>query len=220
VDADFRFDFDQIAVPFRMRPGLSRLTGDASRLIPLREGSTRATEKRLVMQASASRHMLPGFDPVPAIESIADHALSTWARGQFDAQIPLELAFEEDFAVLDGPSGRLVWLCVCTPSHWAPEDKIGLTLDAVHRPVADSAALTAATAHLVQLVTAGACWQRFVWTISPSPRYDQHPRRHPRAAWPETADPAGFAAQCWMRAERQTFFRSGAARNRPCSRSA
>ena len=51
---------------------------------------------------------------------------------------PVELAFEEDFAVLDGDTSTLPWLCVCVPSHWAPEDKLGQPFAAVHAPVADN----------------------------------------------------------------------------------
>jgi dimethylamine monooxygenase subunit A len=205
----FNFDFDQIRVPFLMRPGLARLPDGARPLTPLRPGSQLFSEKKAVFEAHASGHCVPGFDPSPAIDSIAACARSTWARGQFDDEKPLETAWEEDFAVLDGDTGTLPWLCVCVPSHWAPEDKLGLHFDAVHQRVADSAALLAASTPLVQLVTAGACWQRFVWTITPSPRYDQHPHRHARAAWPNATDAAHFAAHCFLRAERQTFFPVG-----------
>ena len=205
----FTFDFEQIPVPFVMRPGLARLPDDARPLTPLRAGSQLFIEKKKILEANASRHCVPGFDPSPAIDSIAAHADNTWAGCQFDASNPLETAFEEDFAVLDGQSGTLPWLCVCVPSHWAPEDKLGLHFDAVHQRVADSAALLAASTQLVQLVTAGGCWERFVWTITPSPHYDQHPRRHARAAWPDATDAAQFAAPCFLRAERQTFFPVG-----------
>jgi dimethylamine monooxygenase subunit A len=205
----FNFDFGQIPVPFLMRPGLARLPEDARPLTPLRAGSELFIEKKNTFEAHASRHCVPGFDPSPAINSIAARARITWARGKFDTSIPLETAFEEDFAVLDGDTGTLPWLCVCVPSHWAPEDKLGLHFDAVHQRVADSAALRAVSAQLVQLVTAGGCWGRFVWTVSPSPRYDQHPRRHARAVWPGATDATQFAAQCFLRAERQTFFPVG-----------
>jgi dimethylamine monooxygenase subunit A len=76
----------------------------------------------------------------------------------------------------------------------------------LHAPVADNAVLLAASRQLVALATGGDCWERHVWTISPSGRYDQHPRRHARTPWPDAADPAEFAAGCWLRAERQTFF--------------
>lgn len=203
------FDFSQIAVPFRMQPGLRRLAPGASQLTPLAFGSALYNEKRRVLQARQSRQVAAGFDPAPAIESIAERARVERVAGLFDVDPPpLELAFEEDFAVLDGATATLPWLCVCVPSHWAPEDKLGLDFMALHGPVADNAALLAASRHLVQLATGGERWERFVWTISPSPRYDQHPRRHPRPSWPD-AHGGEFGEHCWLRAERQTFFPVG-----------
>ena len=72
--------------------------------------------------------------------------------------------------------------------------------------MADTAALLAATAGIARLVTSGQSWERWVWTITPSGRFDQHPRRHTRAPWPAAEDPAAFARACWLRSERQTFF--------------
>ena len=189
------FDLSQIAVPFRMQPGLRRITQQEVRLTPLDAGSALYAEKRAVFEAGQSRHAVPGFDAEPALRAIG-------------ATCP-ELAFEEDFAVLDGAAGTLPWLCVCVPSHWAPEDKLGLDFAAVHQPVADNSALIAASQQLAALATSGEYWERFVWTISPSPRYDQHPRRHARSPWPSTEDPEAFARQCWLRAERQVFFPVG-----------
>ncbi len=196
-------------MPFSMRPGLARVADDSVRLTPLQPNTELAAEKLLVLKAHASRHCAQGFDPTAAITSIASRASIHWGANRLDASTPLEMTFEEDFAVLDGDTGTLPWLCVCVPSHWAPEEKIGLGFEAVHGPVADNAALLAASKQLVQLVTAGGCWQRHVWTLTPSPRYDQHPNRHPRTAWPSTTDAAAFAASCFLRAERQTFFPVG-----------
>ena len=203
------FDFSQIAVPFRMQPGLRRCDPQAVRLTPLDPASALHAEKRAVFDAGQSRQMVPGFNAEPALRAIsamAGHALNVDPSA---AALPPELAFEEDFAVLDGANGTLPWLCVCLPSHWAPEDKLGLAFAEVHRPVADNAALVAASTQLVALATSGDCWERFVWTISPSGRYDQHPGRHPRDPWPDTEDVDAFAASCWLRAERQTFFPVG-----------
>lgn len=197
------FDFDQIAVPFRMQPGLRRIDCEALRLTPLDPHSRLHAEKRAVLEAGRSRQAVPGFDAAPALEAIARRGLGS------SVDAPLELAFEEDFAVLDGEAGTLPWLCVCVPSHWAPEDKLGLDFAALHGPVADNAALLAASKQLVALATGGDCWERSVWTISPSPRYDQHPRRHARTPWPEEPDPHAFAAHCWLRSERQVFFPVG-----------
>lgn len=194
----FDFDFDALPVPFRMQPGLRRLDAPWP-LTPLAQGSALWHEKQAVRAAGESLHSMPGFDAAPALAAIA-------AVGGWDRQTPLELAFEEDFAVLDGASGALPWLCVCTPSHWAPEDKLGLDFAAVHASVADGHALATAARALVQLATGGGCWTRQVWSLSPSPRHDQHPRRHPRTPWPLQDEPQAFAARTWLRVERQAFF--------------
>ncbi len=197
------FDLGQIALPFRMQPGLARLPAGALQLTTLDRDGVLYAEKQGVVRANASRHMVPGFDPAPALEAIAGHAHACglpWDQGG-----PPELAFEEDLAVLDASTGTLPWLAVCVPSHWAPEEKLGLHFSAVHAPVADNTALLAAAAPLLQLVTAGDAWERHVWTLTPSGRYDQHPRRHGRTPWPDGTDLQQFAQGCWLRAERQTF---------------
>lgn len=202
------FDLASIATPFRMQPGLRRLLPDDARhLTPLAPDSALAKEKRRVVEAGRSRLAVSGFDPVPALEAIAQQA----AREGIVVPdgVPVELAVEEDFAILDGATGTLPWLSVCVPSHWAPEEKLGLDFLAVHRPVADSATLLAAGRHLVELATSGEHWERHVWTISPSARFDQHPVRHGREPWPDPVDPQRFADACFLRAERQTFFPVG-----------
>jgi hypothetical protein len=194
------FDFSHVAVPFRMQPGLRRLDPDEPQLARLDPSSALYAEKRAVFDSGRSRLAVPGFDAKPALEAIAR---------RLPSDLPPELAYEQDFAVLDGATGTLPWLCVCVPSHWAPEEKLGLDFAKLHAPVADNAALVAASAQLVNLVTSGDCWERFVWTVSPSGRHDQHPHRHPRKPWPATTDPQAFAQQCWLRAERQSFFPVG-----------
>lgn len=201
------FDFALIAAPFRMQPGLQRLPDDARHLTPLAADSALAREKQSVVQAGSARLAVPGFDAAPALAAIARQAAREGVA--IPPGVPVELAVEEDFAVLDGATGTLPWLSVCVPSHWAPEDKLGLDFLAVHRPVADSATLLAASRQLVQLATSGAHWERHVWTVSPSARFDQHPRRHAREPWPDAADAQRFAQACFLRAERQTYFPVG-----------
>ncbi|HEY9068493.1 MAG TPA: heme-dependent oxidative N-demethylase subunit alpha family protein, partial [Burkholderiaceae bacterium] len=90
------------------------------------------------------------------------HALPTHRR----LAALFALAFEQDFAILDARSGRVPWLAVCLPSHWAPEDKIGRRFAEIHAPVADNATLLAASDALVRLVTGDERWERFVWTVT------------------------------------------------------
>jgi hypothetical protein len=187
------FDFRHIAVPFRMQPGLLRMAPGDAHVTHLDRQSGLYAEKLQVHRAGKAQLCVSGFDPTPAMAAI----------GVGDG-MP-ELAFEEDFAVLDTACGTIPWLCVCVPSHWAPEDKLGQSLAGIHAPVADGAALAAAMPALTRLLAGGGQWERFVWTLTPSGRYDQHPHRHPRDPWPATGDPGDFAAQCYLRAERQTF---------------
>lgn len=194
-------DLEALPVPFRMQPGLRRMDPCERHLSALDPGSPLGRAKQAVLAAGASRLSVPGFDAGPALAALR-------ARAEVEglpATEPLELAFEQDFAILEAEHGTLPWLCVCVPSHWAPEDKLGLPLAAVHAPLPDAAVLHAATAALTRLVTSGHEWERFVWTITPDAAFDQHPARHRRVPWPDGRDPAALAAACWLRTERQTF---------------
>ena len=98
----------------------------------------------------------------------------------------LGLAFAEDFAIVDGPSGTLPWLAVALPSHWAPAAKLGLHFTQVHAPVADNALLLKAGDHLLRMVTGEERWERFVWTITDHPRLHAHPARVDPQRWRHT----------------------------------
>lgn len=198
------FDFNRISTPFRMQPGLSRLHADAIHLTRLNNGSALYCEKLSVSRSGAAHQCVKGFDPSNAIRTIWGNARSTLSLGD-DLPTEIELAFEEDFALLDAATGTIPWMCVCVPSHWAPEEKLGKSIAAIHAPVADNADLQRALSRLSSVVCQGGHWERFVWTISPSPRYDQHPRRQARSAWPSTCSLEELVAGCHFRAERQTF---------------
>ena len=115
------------------------------------------------------------------------------------------LAFAEDFAVIDGSTGHIPWLAVCLPSHWAPADKVGRHFAEVHAPVADNQILVNASDHLARLVTGHERWERFVWTITPQAKLDNHPLRVAKPPWPAEAGAEELAAQAFFRSERQTF---------------
>ncbi|MGE5118189.1 MAG: heme-dependent oxidative N-demethylase subunit alpha family protein [Betaproteobacteria bacterium] len=117
----------------------------------------------------------------------------------------LALAFAEDFAVVDGASGRIVWLAICLPSHWAPEDKVGRHFAEVHAPVADNALVVKAAEHLLRLVTGDERWERFVWTVTSHSRLHAHPARLARERWPRGAGVDEVVALARWRTERQTF---------------
>ncbi len=115
------------------------------------------------------------------------------------------LAFEEDFAAIEGAAATIPWIAVALPSRWAPAEKVGLPFAAVHAPVADNARLLAAAEGLARLVTTddGARWERFVWTLTPEPRLHQHPNRD-AIGW-QVGSCEEIAAEACFRSERQTF---------------
>lgn len=114
------------------------------------------------------------------------------------------LAFEEDFAVLDGDTAAVPWIAVCLPSRWAPIEKLGRHFAEIHAPVADSATLVAASTSLARLVTGTERWERFVWTITADPHLNQHPAQG-ASMWPAGLDADALAAHASFRTERQTF---------------
>lgn len=189
------FPIDIVAVPFRMQPGLREVPPAQAALTPMVQGSAHHAAKSAVwarIDAGAPNNaalVSEGYDPAPLLRWLGQPSLRA-----------ASLAVEEDFAVLQA-DGTVPLLCVALPSHWSPEAKLGLSLASIHAPVADSALVQKATDGLVKLATSGKCWERFVWTFTPSPALDAHPARHPQRVWPDAADPSRIC----LRWERQVF---------------
>ena len=140
-----------------------------------------------------------GAAPMAAVGSCLAQLPPAWRLAGL-----LSLAFAEDFALIDGRTAQIPWLAVALPSHWAPEQKVGLHFAQVHAPVADNSVLLAAGEALARLVSAPTRWERFVWTVTPRPTLNAHPALQP-ATHGSAADADGVAAQAWWRTERQTF---------------
>jgi len=70
------FDFQAVAAPFRMQPGLRRLDGGAPQLTPNAPGSRALREKLAVLQTWPYEALLavPGFDAAPALDALCAHA--------------------------------------------------------------------------------------------------------------------------------------------------
>lgn len=101
-----------------------------------------------------------------------------------------------------GPTGlRMVAGLVCYPSSWAPEERIGLPLEAIHDVVPGlNPALGETIGRFLQRLPEGTAWLRANWGLSASPERNQHPaRRLPRLALP--LDPA----RVWVRIEHQAL---------------
>ena len=115
------------------------------------------------------------------------------------------LAFDDDFALVDGASGTLPWLAVALPSNWAPQDKIGRHFREVHAPVADNALLLRAGERLMRMVCGPERWERFVWHVTRHPRLNAHPANVDQAPWSAQAFADAAEPWAWWRTERQSF---------------
>lgn len=203
--AVLRSEFDQAlcALPgFDSAPALRALRQQALREAPeaWREPSADQFEAPLLgWSLRGPRHEVVGDGPVDIGRCLTDLPLAWRVSGL------LCLAFAEDFAVLEAASTRIPWLAVCLPSHWAPTDKIGRPFAEVHAPVADNRLLLQAANALARLVCEDGGWVRDVWTLTPLPSHDAHPRRQAPPAWPERLGADELAARTWLRTEHQTF---------------
>lgn len=91
-------------------------------------------------------------------------------------------AWEPDYALLkpDAASGRfhLVGGCVCFPSSWRFEEKVGKPLEVIHTPVPHLNKQLASPIHnFLSRLKPGAAWCRANWGLSRSPELNQHPAR-------------------------------------------
>ena len=70
------FDFDSIGVPFRMQPGLRRLSDGAQQLTPNQIGDAALREKLAALSGSAEQALVcaPDFDAAPALRALSEQA--------------------------------------------------------------------------------------------------------------------------------------------------
>jgi hypothetical protein len=116
----------------------------------------------------------------------------------------LGAAWEPDILLLRASATSqptLIAGCVCFPSAWALEEKIGRPLDAIHTPVPT---LNDQFANPVQQFLArmkpGISWERINWGLSRSPELNQHPNRNL-----SRLDHAVELEEVWFRAEYQSL---------------
>lgn len=118
------FDFNAVSTPFRMQPGLRRLTPGTHQLTPIRLGDQALREKLAVLASHADQALLtsPGFDPGPATRALFEHAAtehpSAWQCGHDGSVRALHLGW----TVQDG---------VATPNGEGASDAIGHCLAAL-----------------------------------------------------------------------------------------
>ena len=165
-------------------------------------------EKWLAEDAPKYAGALPESESL--LEEAAELAESVGVRTHvggtaLETMIDLGSAWEPDLLLMRSPSEGaqpvLLAGCVCFPSSWALEEKMGRPLDAIHGPVPT---LNEQFANPVQQFLArmkpGISWERINWGLSRSPELNQHPsRKLPRL------DANVNAEEVWFRAEYQSL---------------
>lgn len=90
-------------------------------------------------------------------------------------------AWEPDLLMLRASADqqpRLVAGCVCFPSSWSLEEKIGHPLDFIHKPVATlNEQFASPIQQFMARLKPGISWERINWGLSRSPELNQHPAR-------------------------------------------
>jgi hypothetical protein len=119
--------------------------------------------------------------------------------------IALAQHWEQDFMLLLPANGQPVFVAgaVCFSSSWAPSEKLGLPIQAIHEPVPTlNARLGQRIAKFLAGIRPGQAWERLNWGLSGSPVLNQHPALAlPPLSPPFTLD------QVWLRREDQVLFR-------------
>ncbi len=114
-------------------------------------------------------------------------------------------AWEPDYLLLkqDAADGRFHLLggCVCFPSSWRFEEKVGKPLEVIHTPVPHLNEQLASPIHnFLSRIKPGAAWCRANWGLSRSPELNQHPARGlPKLRPPLRED------EVWLRVEDQAL---------------
>lgn len=166
----------------------------------------------------ADRHVLrEGLDSateLPIVDWMADrlereHPGCCPGRSRDGGLDAMAMLLQEDLAVLqlDEQGGnRLVYLNVCMPSGWPPEEKIGKPFDQVHAPVPHIEPINAkqdSIARLMVNATRGAV--RFAWTVTDDAALNHHPKRDRSVAHP-TPLVDHRAGEPLLRVERQVIW--------------
>jgi hypothetical protein len=92
---------------------------------------------------------------------------------------------------------------ICFPSHWAPETKLTLPIEALHNPVPGlNAAIGDKIFNLLDRLPSGYAWLRLNWGLSASRERNQHPGRGLPRLNPDTP-----IESIWLRVEHQALAR-------------
>lgn len=112
----------------------------------------------------------------------------------------------EDLAIVStGPGDWISYLHLCSPSHWAAEEKIGRSFFDTHVPIPGFERVNAAAAGLVDAMVNKGPFVRFVWAVESDDRLNHHPEPPPGGNAEEWNGRDFSRGRFWVRTERQVL---------------
>lgn len=200
-DADYGFSM-------RLRPG-----NPADFFAPTAESSGILRERRFWLEQAPTNYRVldPDYEAlVNSVLQFADAARDGSANSAAAGETPAERlrqlggGWEPDFMIVSpDASGRfgLRAGCVCFPSGWSLEEKLGLPLEEIHGVVPGLNAAVGAKIHqFLTRLKPGIGWYRSNWGISSSAEFNQHPSRAINRLTTDTPP-----AATWLRIEHQVL---------------
>lgn len=156
--------------PYSMRPNFKKLTGS---LYNPRPSFSYLNEKYNELKSIKQPYGL--WDS--SSEAYQDKIVQKTAKHLgLEANNILELGFrlEEDIVIMH--KGRIQACFVAFPSGWDPASKFMMTLEEIHKPVADGDELRRASPRIADIMASGnGPWCRTVWTVSSTNKLSNHP---------------------------------------------
>lgn len=144
------------------------------------------------------------------LESEGRHWVLPTSRSENDsASLSLLMRLvAEDMAVVRRRDGAdwIAFLHLCSPSHWAAEEKIGRSFFSTHEPIPGFERVNAVSDNLVDSMIHRGPFVRFVWGIESDDRPNHHPEPPPGFD-PKEWDGRQFeSGKFWVRTERQVVW--------------
>jgi dimethylamine monooxygenase subunit A len=182
------------------------LRTDTARCAALLPGAEPLLEETIALARSFGAPVSdPARSSIASQNAGSETGAPTEAANAFARCLALGEAWEADYLLLkqDAADGRFHLLggCVCFPSSWRFEEKVGKPLEVIHTPVPHLNEQLASPIHnFLSRIKPGAAWCRANWGLSRSPELNQHPARGlPKLRPPLRED------EVWLRVEDQAL---------------
>lgn len=158
-----------IKIPYTTRPSMTKNQG------PVCTSISRYYHTEKLKQLAKFANDLWAITP----QAVDNHLIKKVSRHlglpEKDNIVDLALCFDEDLAILH--NGILSAICFCFPSSWIPANRIGMTLQEIHKPVADNQHLVEYSDRLSKTISDPVLgsFRRQVWTLTTNPDLSAHP---------------------------------------------